>query len=82
MVYIKLGKTFSWTLTDLNSGCPMASSCSMAEKTRTISVMMTGQRKVMCTALILTSIFDEGLKVTDVECNLRRRTLKQRKTAA
>ena len=41
------------TLTNLNSGCSIASSCSIAEKTRTISVMMTGQRKVMCTALIL-----------------------------
>ena len=33
----------------------MASSCSMAEKTKTISVMITGHKKVMCTALILKS---------------------------
>ena len=40
---------------NLNSGCSMASSCSMAEKTKTISVMITGHKKVMCTALILKS---------------------------
>ena len=45
-----------WTLTNLNSGCSIASSCSIAEKTRTISVMITGHRNVMCTALILAKI--------------------------
>ena len=34
----------------LNSGLSWLSSCSMFEKTSTISVMMTGQRKVTCTA--------------------------------
>ena len=43
-------------MTNLNSGCSIASSCSIAEKTRTISVMITGHRKVMCTALILATI--------------------------
>ena len=65
----------------------MASSCSMAEKTKTISVMITGHKKVMCTALILKSDLnawqiENTINIIIIGIDLRRRTLKQRNTAA
>ena len=60
----------------------MLSSCSMPEKTTTISVMMTGHRKVTCTAVFIMKYYWWMMSLTHIPDILRRMTLKQRKTAA
>ena len=58
-------ETLGLCLIYLNSGVSMLSSCSMLEKTTTISVIMTGQRKVTWTADIRRRMTRKQRKTAD-----------------